>query len=283
MSNFDTFSLECFLAASQTKSFTKAAKKVSRTQSAVTQQISKLEKALGKPLFQRGKEMVLTKDGEILESYAEKILHLHQEMLDRFRHPELEGEVRFGVPEDFASKFLSDVLVEFSKIHPRISLYVECDLTLNLLHRFQQGEFDMVLVKMSRPEHFPHGVDVWSESLEWVGVDQRFNGFDKKPFLPLVLAPQPCVFRKIAIQALEAAKIQWKTVYISPSYAGSIAAVKAGMGITILPRTMIPENLIVFRDPALPHLPDIHVSLLKQEKEQKALKTLEDFLLEKLH
>lgn len=278
----DQFTIKCFLAVVETLSFTKAAHLVKRTQSAITQQICNLEKMLGKRLFDRGHQIQLTKDGEIFLSYANKIFALHLEVLDRFKHPELEGEIRFGVPEDFATMFLSDVLINFSRIHPRILLNVECDLTLNLFDRFKKGVFDMVLVKMSRPEDFPNGVEVWSEPLEWVGKNEYIKSLDKNVPLHLVLSPQPCVYRERALKALESVGIQWKIVFTSPSYAGIIAAVKAGMGITTLPRTMIPDKLEMIREDFLPILPDIHVSLLKQTKTDDCLSTLEDFLIKQL-
>lgn len=278
----DEFNLQCFLAVVETGSFTKAAQKVRRTQSAITQQMNNLEKTLGKRLFDRGKQVKLTKEGEMFLPYANKIFALHLEVLDRFSHPELEGEVRFGLPEDFAAMFLSDVLTDFSRLHPRIMLNVECDLTLNLFERFKKGAFDMVLVKMSRPEDFPNGVEVWSERLEWIGKRDYFSSLDMRAPLPLVLSPQPCVYRARAIEALEKAEKRWRIVFSSPSYSGIIAAVNAGMGITTLPRTMIPSSLEVIQDDCLPQLPDIHVSLLKQTNKNKCLESLEDFLLKKL-
>jgi DNA-binding transcriptional LysR family regulator len=278
----DEFTLKCFLAVVETGSFTKAAQKVRRTQSAITQQMSNLEKSLGKRLFDRGKQMTLNKDGEMFLPYARKIFALHLEVLDRFKHPELEGEIRFGLPEDFAAMLLSDVLTDFSRLHPRILLNVECDLTLNLFDRFKKGAFDMVLVKMSRPEDFPNGVEVWSEPLEWIAKNDYVESLDKKNPLPLVLSPEPCVYRASALQALEQAGIRWRIVFTSTSYAGIIAAVNAGMGISTLPRTMIPDTLEVIQKDFLPELPDIHVSLLKQTDKNECLQSLEDFLLKKL-
>lgn len=278
----DEFTLRCFLAVVETGSFTKAAQKVKRTQSAITQQMSNLEKSFGKRFFNRGKQIKLTADGEIFLVYANKIFSLHMEVLDRFKNPELKGEIRFGLPEDFAAVFLADVLTHFSRLHPLISLNVECDLTLNLFDRFKKGLFDMVLVKMSRPEDFPHGVEVWSEPLEWIGKSDYLAALDQTSSLPLVLSPEPCVYRASALQALTSAGIKWRIVFISPSYSGIMAAVSAGMGITPLPKTMMPETLEVLRDNFLPSLPDIHVSLLKQNEKNECLQSLEDFLLKKL-
>lgn len=279
---FDALTLECFLSVTETGSFTRAAEKVSRTQSAVSQQITKLENQIGKSLFLRGKNLTLTSEGEILLTYARKIIQLNRDAMDRFKQPELQGEVRFGLPEDFASVFLSDVLSEYASLHPRILLNVECDLTLNLFERFKKQEFDLVLVKMNRPEDFPNGMDVWSEALEWVGNKDLFE-HEEQP-VSLVLSPQPCVYRARAINALEKVKKKWRIVFSSHSFAGTVAAVKAGMGVTVLPRNMVPDELEIIRTrKGIPNLDDTHISLLKHHDKNMAVNSLEKFVVDRLN
>lgn len=277
---FDTLSLECFLAVVEAGSFTRAAAKVKRTQSAVSQQIIKLENQLGSPLFLRGKKLILTPEGEILLTYAKRIILLNREALDRFKQPGLEGEVRFGLPEDFAAVFLSDVLTEYSSLHPLIMLNIECDLTLNLLDRFKNKEFDLVLLKMSRPEDFPNGINVWSEDLFWV-QSRDFIGWKEDQPIPLVLSPHPCVYRSRAIESLEKCQKKWRIVFTSDSYAGKVAAVAAGMGITVLPRNMVPKHLCeVKKSKKLPKLADTHASLLKHNNENLAVNSFESFVIQ---
>ncbi len=277
--NLDTITLRCFMAVAETGSFTKAAERVGRTQSAISQQINKLENMLNKSLLVRGKTLYLTPEGEIFLGYARQIFALHREAIDRFKEPALKGEVCFGLPEDFASVYLAEVLADFSRIHPRILLNIECDLTLHLFSRFKKKEFDLVLVKMNRPEDFPNGLDVWSEPLKWVGDSSLID--PSKP-IPLVLSPHPCVYRASAIKALEEHGRTWRPVFSSPSYASVVAAVKAGMGLSVMPHTMIPSELKALDPALLPKLADTHVSLLKYEADNTAINTLEEFVLRKL-
>ena len=278
----DMFSLECFVAVADTGSFTKAASKMRRTQSAMTQQISNLEKQLQTRLIERGKKMILTRDGDVFLPYALKILSTYNEIIDRFKHPEVDGEVRVGIPEDFADRFLADVLADFSRMHPRIFLNVECGLSLNLYEQFKNKLLDLVLVKMTSPEDFPFGVEIWTEPLVWVGKEGMIDKKNEDIPVPLVLAPEPCVYRSRAIEALEKNKIRWRMVYSSHSHAGTIAAVRANMGLTVLPITMIPEKLLKI-DSFLPPLPDIHVSLIRQNNNDcPAIDSLIEFLLKKL-
>ncbi len=277
--NIDTITLQSFIAVAETASFTKAAERVGRTQSAISQQMIKLENMLGKRLVVRGKLLTLTPDGDIFLGYARQIFALHREAIDRFREPELEGEIRFGLPENFASTYLYEVLADFSRIHPRILLNIECDLTLNLFEKFKKRGFDIVLVKMNRPEDFPNGVDVWSEPLKWVGDGSLIC--PHKP-IPLVLSPQPCVYRMAAINSLESTGRAWRLVFSSASYTSTVAAVKAGMGITVMPSTMIPDELHEIETKDIPNLPDTHVSLLKQKADNAIINALEGFVLKKL-
>lgn len=275
----DTTTLQCFLAVAETGSFTKAAEKLSRTQSAISQQVAKLEQLLGKLLLSRGRQITLTADGEVFQRYARQIFALQNEALDYMKIPALAGEVRVGIPENFASAFLSDILAEFARMHPRVLLNIECDLTLNLFARFKRREFDVVLVKMNRPEDVTDGQEVWSEPLQWVGDSALIDS--NKP-IPLVLAPEPCVYRAAAIRALNHEGRPWRLIFSSPSYAGIITAVKAGMGVTIMPHTMIPRELSPVAPSLLPTLDETHVSLLQQANPSLAMQTLYEFILKKL-
>jgi DNA-binding transcriptional LysR family regulator len=78
--NIDIITLQSFDAIASTQSFTRAAKKVCRTQSAISQQIAKLEYLLGKKLLHRDKAITLTLDGELFLEYTKKMLKLHEEI-----------------------------------------------------------------------------------------------------------------------------------------------------------------------------------------------------------
>lgn len=278
--SLDTVTLQCFLAVAETRSFTKAALRVGRTQSAISQQIAKLEHLIEKQLFIRGRELALTPDGELFLGYARRIYQLHRESLDRFKMPDLQGELRFGLPEDFAAVMLSDVLVEFSRLHPRVTLNIECDLTLRLIDRFYQGEFDLILVKTNEKNQIAKGLQVWDEPVDWVGKKHLALGPDS--VIPLVLSPSPCVYRGNVIDSLDKHHLKWRLALSSPSYAGKMAAVQAGLGITAIQRSMIPPYLDRLDYDFLPALQDIHVSLIKKEEDNKAIESLEYFIIDKL-
>jgi DNA-binding transcriptional LysR family regulator len=244
--------------------------------------MAKLEHLVEKTLITRGRELTLTTDGELFLGYAKRIYALHRESLDLFKAPELQGELRFGLPEDFASMILSDVLVEFSRLHPRVMLNVECDLTLHLIERFKHGELDLILIKNNQRNHIEAGVTVWNEPLDWVGKKDLLTALNPMSPIPLVLSPSPCVYRANVIDSLDKHHIHWRLVFSSPSYAGKMAAARAGLGITAIQRSMIPPYLDRLEEDFLPALNDIHVSLWKKKQHNKAIESLEFFILKKL-
>ena len=275
----DTISLQCFIASAETLSFTKAAQRVGRTQSAVSQQIAKLENLLGKTFFKRSKNLELTNEGEVFLTYAKQIFSLHCETIDHFKEPNLKGEVRFGIPDTFANVFLEEVLSEFISIHPNVSLHVECDLTMNLYENFKKKKLDLVLLKMPCPKDVKFGSDLSSEKLCWVGNQKLIKN---KTALPLVLSPKPCVYRKAAIESLDKKKIKWRIAFSSHSYSGIIAAIKAGLGLTILPQKMIPKGLNIIKSDLLPKLENSHISLLKSSNQNPAINSFEEFVIKYL-
>lgn len=278
----DTVLLKNFLVLAKVKNFTRAADQLYRSQSAISLQIAKLEEILGKELFYRDKRSVtLTSDGEQFLSYAHQILQLEEEMMNHFHKSVIKGEVSFGTPEDLATAYLPTILRGFIEAYPGILLNVKCEFTLDLIEGFDSQIFDMVLIKQDPLNPHPKSEEVWQEPLVWVSNKSISYSDLKNETIPLVLAPSPCVYRKRAIDALNKEGIGWRIVYTSPSLAGTFAAVKAGLGISILPFNMIPKELHVFR--GLPALKDAQIALLRQPGASSATMALASYVVNHLH
>lgn len=289
---FELDVLRTFVAVADAGGFSKASARVERTQSTISIQVRKLEDALGRRLFERAagqrNGLLLTPEGEILLTYARQILHLCDEIRSRIMEPDVAGRVRLGTPEDFASTHLPDLLARFARAHPRIALEVNCDFTANLLDGFAKGQYDLILVKREAQPigcglAGAGGSQVWREVLLWAAGQKLV--LDPGEPLPLVLAPAPDIYRKRAMQALDEAGIQWRISYTSPSLAGLQAAVKAGLGITVLPKEMVTSGLVVIGRETLPlpPLPDTEVVLHRAPgKLSKAADTLSDYVVHAL-
>lgn len=272
----DTLTLKSFISIAETGTFSSAAEVVGRTQSALSLQIKKLEEGLGCQLFDRsGRKVKLTDQGEIFLGYAKQIIQLQWEAYSRLKEPDVEGEIRLGTPEDFATHYLPDVLSIFRQHHPRVQLNVSCDLTLNLIDGFRHGDYDVILVKRD-PKATKGGTKVWREPLVWAAADH----YKPEAPLSLVLSPQPCIYRARALAALDKAKKPWRISYTSPSLAGTIAAVKAGLGITVLPENMLPLGIHPIRK--LPQLADAEIALMKRDGLSKASEMLAEHIVHSL-
>lgn len=260
----DLHVLRSFQALAETKNFRKTASKINLTQAALSLQIQKLENDLKTKLFHReAKKISLTPQGEIFLGYTSQILDLYQEAKNRFLEPMVHGEIRLGIPEDFAFFYLPDILKSFSFAHPQITFEITCDLTVNLIEKFKAGLFDLAMIKQDPDHKEIEGTVLGKEVLAWVAhPDLIFQKKLPNP-LPLVVSPEPCVYRKRAIDALKGANIPFKINYSSPSYAGNIAAVRAGLGFCVLPQTMIPNDLMIINDMQLPDLHEVEFTLIK--------------------
>ncbi|AWB47571.1 LysR family transcriptional regulator [Gemmobacter aquarius] len=283
MHDVDTAVLRTFLALAETGSFSRAGVMVGRSQSAVSEQIRKLEELFGRTLIERTTRSVrLTAEGEHLMAHARAMVAQADAMLARFRAPDIAGEVRFGSPEDFASVYLPDILGVFAAAHPAVELHVTCQLTLPLVEEFEAGEQDLIIVKQDPERRYAASRPLWRERLVWVAatsLGQEFSGATRGP-LPLVLSPAPCVYRGRATRTLEGAGVTWSGIFTSPSFAGQVAAVRAGLGYAVMPRAMVPPELIVLRD--WPELAEVEIALLGQARLSPAASALAGFIEERV-
>jgi DNA-binding transcriptional LysR family regulator len=122
--------LEVFLTVAREHRFSRAAEKLYRTQSAVSQTVRKLEQEIGEPLFDRtSREGVLTDAGRVLQEYAEKLLNLRQdaqEALVEMRQLQ-KGNLVIAANE-FTALYLLPVLAEFRRLYPTIKITVKRSL-----------------------------------------------------------------------------------------------------------------------------------------------------------
>jgi DNA-binding transcriptional LysR family regulator len=254
--------LQTFLDLVETGSFTRTAIRVHRTQSAVSAQVRRLEAMLGASLFERTtRQVVLTPAGERLVPHAMAVVEATAALAARSREEEdVAGDVRLGCPEDIASADLPAILADFAAGHPRVRLHVRCDLTMHLTEQFESGAFDLIFIKQD-PGRVVAGARVLRhEDLCWVGSPLA-PARPPRGTVPLVLAPAPCVYRARALEALARGGLAGDIVYASPSEAGQVAAVRAGLGWSVLPQRRLPSDLIV-ADRGWPALPEVAICLL---------------------
>lgn len=251
--------LRSFVAIAETGSFTAAAARVHRTQSAVSMQIKRLEDQLGRALFARdGRAVGLTRDGETLLVHARQILRLHLEALAAFDPDALSGEVTIGAPDDYASTFLPRILGCFAESHARVHVNVVCQPSTVLLRRLAERTVDLALVTEGSGER--GGTLVHREPLVWV-TSARHCVHEQEP-LPLAIFEPGCAFRRVATESLAATGRAVRIAYTSVSIAGIHAALEAGLAVGVMLRSNVRPGLRMLdeRD-GFPPLPEAGITL----------------------
>src|SRR4029453_11047603 len=133
--------LRTFVAITDRESFALAAEQVHRTQSAVTQQMARLEEQLGVALFLKvGRSKKLSEHGVRLLEHARRLLALNDETLEALAAPDLRGPLRIGSTYDAAEFLLPPLLGRFSQLYPNVQVEVHPARTAHLLQGLNAGE-----------------------------------------------------------------------------------------------------------------------------------------------
>jgi DNA-binding transcriptional LysR family regulator len=262
--------LRAFVAVVDAGSLSGAAPLVHRSQSAVSMQIKKLETALGRPVLLRGpRHLEVTPAGAELLSYARRMLELQAETQAALFGPQLAGRVRLGVPDDYASMYLTPVLRSFSHRYQGVEIELTCEQSTSLIPRGVRGELDLALVSRDKPQR---GRFLFEEPLVWVGAAQ-FEVWRRDP-LPVAVYESASMARSATLKALAARRRAYRVVYHSSSLAGQLAAVESGLAVAVLTRCSVPPGLQILQNlPAefdLPPLDSMNVAVLRSKASLRA-------------
>jgi DNA-binding transcriptional LysR family regulator len=260
-SNLDMDILRTLVTARDLGGFNRAADQLGRSQSAVSQQIRKLEEQLGEQLFRKeGRGLTPTEAGDVILRYARRILDLNDEAVAAVRGIAVDGAIRFGSPSDLAETWLPTMLGQFKRAHPAVLIEAVVDRNALLLELLDQGHLDLVLVfgGSSRAD----AQVLATLPMTWIGSATSKHLAAPGESLSLVMYGPPCFFRKAGIDALERAGLPWRTSFTSPSIHGLWAAVAAGLGVTLRTAVGLPDHLVVLdEESGLPPVPTITLSL----------------------
>ena len=257
----DLDQLQTFCSIADCKSFTQAAKRVFKTQSAVSMQIKRLEERLDVKLFIReGRNIKLTPEGETLYALARRMLRINAEIIDLFSQGDLAGNIRFGVPDDYAVRLLPIVLSSFQRTHPKITVDVRCLASEDLLAGMNEGKFDLIVFSQGTMDEF--GELFRTEKMHWVA--SKNSEALKNDILPIASGPQTCLWRSNAIEGLNRAGLDYRIAYTSSDATSISSAVLAGLAVGFLPQSALQSGMqAIEKDSGLPHLKDAQIALLR--------------------
>ncbi len=260
--NLDIDLLKTFLAISDAGSFTRAAEEVHKTQSAVSMQMKRLEELLGRPLFVRdGRASRFTADGERLVEYARRLVSLNDEAVSTFTRPELTGTVRFGTPDDYADRFLPEILARFARTHPLVTVDVDCMPTSSLSERTRRGELDLALVTFGC--NISTDEPVRREPLVWVTSARHSTHL--LDVLPVAVSHTGCEWRSAVLTALDKAGRKYRVAYSSPNSNAVNAAVQSGLAVGAVPEICVRAGMRVLTEKdGFPPLGSFEIGLMRK-------------------
>lgn len=267
----DLDQLRTFVEIAETGSFTRAATRVHKTQSAVSMQMRRLEDRLGRKLFVRdGRMSKLSGDGERLLDYARRLVKLNQETLTAFDDAELTGRVCLGTADDYADRFLPEILARFARSNPLVEVTVVCAPTFHLVDSLRAGELDLAIIThVDKPEHFSADV-VRREPLLWVS-SARHGTHEEDP-LPLALGRPNCDWRAAGIAQLDTIGRRYRILYSSWNSSAVGATVLAGLAVSVLPESALrPGMRILTEEDGFPTLPSCEIALMRSWTHQTSL------------
>lgn len=257
--NLDIELLQTLVAIAETGSFSAASKNVHRTQSAVSMQMKRLEEIVGQPLFEKhGRRSVLSLQGQNLLLYARRIINLQHEAMATFRTPEVQGEVRLGVCDDYVMSFMPPIFASFAKAYPHVHILLDSQPSDRLIEATQAGELDFSLVNIVRDD--VPSETLTREPLVWV-TSPHHPTHELSP-LPLAIETN-CLWARWAQKSLNDDGRLYRLGYSTFNIAGIVAIVEAGLAVSVMSRSSVPPQLRVLQAAdGFPELPITQIGLV---------------------
>ncbi|MGV9533410.1 LysR family transcriptional regulator [Streptosporangium sandarakinum] len=256
--DLDTALLRSFVTAVRAGSISRAAAALGRTQPALSQQLRKLERAVGSPLLHRAPSGISpTRAGEELLPYAERILALSAQALAETGRA-LTGHCGVGLLEDLAASRLPQALADLARLHPDATLEVLSLSSAGMREAYDTGRVQLVLDEVPDLPWPPR----WTVRLPLVWAVGQGVATDADP-LPVVLFSNTCAWRTSVLETMEGSGRRWRVAFESNSLAGVLAALRAGLGVAALLPANLEPAMACHDAAALPALPDVELGLAR--------------------
>lgn len=265
--NLELDLLRTFVAVADLNTFAAAAAAVYRTQSAVSQQMQRLEQIVNRELFMRhGRNKLLTEHGIQLLGYARKILRFNDEACASLKYSNQLEQLSLGVTEDSVDSLLPYVLNRITAIYPSLSVDVRINHTEKIFSLLDEHGLDVAITTAVQPGLYSQVLRT-SPTLWYCAADFSFH---KGESLPLVVQNEAEPFRDMAINALNYHHIPWRLAYAANSRSAINVAVRSGVGATARPIEMLTADLRVLGGAeGLPLLPDTQYFICRRDEEPR--------------
>lgn len=235
--------IRTFLWVARLGGFRKAAARLHLSQPAVSTRIANLEQELRVLLFERGPgDLVLTKQGKLLQSYAEQMLFVEEEIRQRVANPaETEGLFRVGASETIAQAWLPLFLKAFSELYPRVNVDLTVDISLNLRAAVLDRRIDLAFLMGPISEFSVENVDLPSFDLHWYrSATNAQTDLTQIPVISYSSLTRP--YRELMSDLARAVGPKVR-VFASASLSASLKMIAAGVAVGPYPRALAQDLL----------------------------------------
>ncbi len=259
MRHLDLELLRGLIAVVEYGTFAAAAGQLHKTQSAITQQMQRLEEQVGLPLFEKqGRNKKLTRHGETLLEYSKHMLAIHDEAMRTLHAGKLIGSLRMGAPHDIADTILPPLLTSITRSSPLLQVEIHVGRSPFLMEALKRGEIDLTV--STRRDASLEGVVLRTSPTVWICAADYVH--DRNAPVPLILVDEPSLFRKLALSALDSAGVRWRPSHLAGSLAGIKAAIRAGAGVTARSIELLgPDMRVLGESDGFPPLPEVNYYL----------------------
>ncbi len=263
--------LRSFLIVQRTGSFTDAAEILGLTQPAISLQMKRLQQIVGGELFERGAGgLHLTAKGETVEQYAVRIVNLNVQMLRRCGSGNAGRTFRVGVPNIFASTHLLSLKNAVESGLPEHRFLITWGRSDELIDNVRTGYLDAAFAFLAPSDPALAGVIVdqtWQESMSWA-CSKGFVVSEVRP-IPFLSWPES-VSDRLATKALADANASYEVAVVASDLTTHLAAARAGLGVFVMPRRILPPDMKVADFHYLPRLPGTTSGVCTNEAVPKA-------------
>ncbi|MDM0077156.1 LysR substrate-binding domain-containing protein [Variovorax sp. J2P1-59] len=264
MQSFDIEQLKTLVAVVEAGSLTAAAPMVFLSQSAVSEQMRKLEERVGQSLLTRSKAGVMpTPAGIRLVAHARRILALSDEAFRDLRGESLQGELRLAVTDYFRPGELTRLLSRLGESYPQVRLNVSVLKSGAIEAGYSRGDFDVGLSMRisgnsvgSKSDDQARSAVLRRESLAWMGAEGRH--FKRDEPLRLLVLPDTCSLHQFTVKLLRQRAVPYVVAHVASGVAGLQSALAAGLGVACLNESALCEGVARLATPhGLPALPRV--------------------------
>ena len=284
MQGFDLDQLRTFMAVLDAGSLTAAAPRIFLSQSAVSEQMRKLEERAGQSLLARSKAGVLpTAAGERLLAHAQRIVALADEALRDLRGEALQGELRLAVTDYFRPRELARLLARLAQSHPRMRLNVSIRKSSEIEAMHARGEIDIGLSMRIVAGATGKDGALRREPLTWMAAAGWRMERAAEP-LPLLVLSEGCSLRRLTEELLQKRRVDYRVAHVASGVAGLQSALAAGLGVACLNESAMGEGVELIEPPhGLPALPRAAFHFLPARRgEGELVRRVRELLVEQL-